>query len=509
MGSQGLIIRRKDVANVLAALATRPFLIVSGPSGTGKTQLVRRLAAAVSERGMAWVKDGFHRFVTHGVGGELPGGGHLFSPAGSPEHVTVGDVGTLSAEEQRTLDERRVAFLPVRPDWNDSKKIWGHYSPLSGRFHPTDALAVLLNAYRDYLHNLDQAARHFILLDEMNLARVEYYLSDLLSLMEAGCRVDREDPELVHLGEMARIHPLEACLTSLGFRGVAAAPPPQPQPFTQPTERSSWGSSTFGEPQPERQQQNRVSNARPQSEDQLVPLWELEEDRWLYEPLVKAQRVVRRQPGVGAKATPTREGRPPRRTTLQQLFPIPPRITFPPNLTIVGTVNVDETTFSFAPKVLDRAFVVDLSNVDHAAVFGQDPRFEAIREVVEAIHAILEPWDLQIGYRVISEMMDFIDADQARDRDEVLDDLIRSKILPRVAGSEERVTYPVARLLELCLVGPGRTLGLDHLELLRAATKAQHLAELTTGREPRFPESAKKLLTMARRLMETGFTSYF
>ena len=56
-GKQDLLVMRfKDVEGVLAALAARPFLIVSGLSGTGKTQLVRRLAESISSRGIDWTR---------------------------------------------------------------------------------------------------------------------------------------------------------------------------------------------------------------------------------------------------------------------------------------------------------------------------------------------------------------------------------------------------------------------------------------------------------------------
>ncbi len=44
---------------------------------------------------------------------------------------------------------------------------------------------------------------------------------------------------------------------------------------------------------------------------------------------------------------------------------MPPReLKLPPNLYIIGTVNMDETTHAFSPKVLDRAFTIELSDVD-------------------------------------------------------------------------------------------------------------------------------------------------
>src|SRR5699024_5118509 len=44
--------------------------------------------------------------------------------------------------------------------------------------------------------------------------------------------------------------------------------------------------------------------------------------------------------------------------------PPPHEIKLPPNLYIIGTVNMDETTHAFSPKVLDRAFTIELTEVD-------------------------------------------------------------------------------------------------------------------------------------------------
>lgn len=488
--------RRADVASVLGALAARPFLIVAGLSGTGKTQLVRRLAVAISERGLAWTRQALRDCEAQGCGGLLESEGHLFSGVpGKPEYVTVAALSAIVRNHDTTLDQRRVAFQPVRPDWNDSKRIWGNYNPLSGRFHPTDALIVLLNAFRSYLWQPVDPDLYFLILDEMNLARVEYYLSDLLSLMEAGCQVDPEDPALVHLGEMARVHPLETCITSLGFRGVAQVPPPGPS-----NNGLDEGGGGAARPEPNR--------APPTSEAQLVPLWELEEERWLYEPLVKASPTVRRPPeALNRRPEPQRPGYR-RRSTLEQLFPIPPRIGFPPNLVIIGTVNVDETTHGFSPKVLDRSFVADLTHVDHDAVFGDDPGYARLRPLVQGLHAILEPWELQVGYRSVAEMLDYVEASAERPQQQLEDELLRSKILPRMAGSEERVATPLAELLALCLWGPGHTRPVPSLATLAATRRPEAL--LAAGDPPPlYPEAARKLLAMARRLVETGFATFF
>jgi hypothetical protein len=504
--------RLADVETVLAALATRPFLLLCGLSGTGKTQLVRRLAEAVSEQGVAWTRQALQDCLATGQGGAIPGG-HLFSILpGQAEHVAVADLLDIQTRHERSLADRRVAFQPVRPDWDDAKKIWGYYNPLTGRFHPTDVLVVLLNAYRAYLLDPERAALHFVVLDEMNLARVEYYLSDVLSLMEAGCRVDPADPELVHLGELARVHPLESCVTSLGSRGLAAPPalrPPEPGGEGAYAASGGWsnGQAAGGRPGAAAPLPPRAT-----TEDQLVPLWELEDDQWLYEPLVRALKVVRRPPPTAADEL-FGSSAPARRSTVRQVFPIPPRVAFPPNLIVVGTVNVDETTHGFAPKVLDRAFVVELTRVDHEAAFGDHPLWPVLSPLLTRLHGILEPWELQVGYRVVGEMLDYLELSPGRPRRQVEDDLLRAKILTRLSGSEERLAAPLRELLQLCLDGPDPATRPGDRPLPPLAGLCQvRLVEdlLPPGQEAAcYPEAARKLLSMIRRLGETGFTSFF
>jgi len=301
----------------------------------------------------------------------------------------------------------------------------------------------------------------------------------------------------VYLGELARVHPLEGCLTSLGRRGVVAAQPTPGSPAAgEDSHPDGAGGSRAGAP----------PRGATTSDAQLIPLWELEGDRWYYEPLVKVAEWVdlpasqpRARQGSGRR----------RRTPLEQLFPIPPRIAFPPNLVVVGTVNVDETTHGFAPKVLDRGFVVDLSHVDHDAVFGQDPRYARLRPLVQAVHAVLKPWDLQVGYRVVAEMLDYLGFPHTRSDSQVEDELLRSKILPRLSGSEERVARPLLELLRLTLHGANAHAQEAELDLAAVASAARVADLLPAPAAPRYPESAHKLLGMARRMVETGFASFF
>ncbi|MCW3102344.1 MAG: hypothetical protein JWO09_784 [Bacteroidetes bacterium] len=123
MASCGFQYREEEIANFYLALKTKPFVILAGISGTGKTQLPRKFAAAVG------------------------------------------------------MDESQVIQVPVRPDWTDGSDLLG-YTSLDGKFIPKD----LTIAIRKAKENPNKP--YFFILDEMNLARVEHYFSDFLSVIE-------------------------------------------------------------------------------------------------------------------------------------------------------------------------------------------------------------------------------------------------------------------------------------------------------------------------------------
>lgn len=127
-----------EVRRFHAALNFLPhkhFVILSGLSGTGKTQLALKYARAV-----------------HGL-------------------------------TSNTDDDPLIFECPVRPEWTDPTGLTGYFDVLTNRYVvPTFLEAVLVaTAHRE--------SPVFVILDEMNLARVEYYLSDVLSCMETQGRL--------------------------------------------------------------------------------------------------------------------------------------------------------------------------------------------------------------------------------------------------------------------------------------------------------------------------------
>lgn len=129
IASVGFQYQYEEIANFYLALKAKPFVILAGISGTGKTQLPRKFAEAIG------------------------------------------------------MSKEQVIQVPVRPDWTDGSDLLG-YTGLDGQFKPKDLTLAIQRAYK----NPDKP--YFFILDEMNLARVEHYFSDFLSVIETREKKD-------------------------------------------------------------------------------------------------------------------------------------------------------------------------------------------------------------------------------------------------------------------------------------------------------------------------------
>ncbi|AGC42120.1 hypothetical protein MYSTI_00771 [Myxococcus stipitatus DSM 14675] len=136
---------------------------------------------------------------------------------------------------------------------------------------------------------------------------------------------------------------------------------------------------------------------------------------------------------------------------------VPHRLAWPRNLFIAGTVNMDETTFPFSDKVLDRAFTLEFWDVNLRAFFEarQVERQPALERTIESFHQALRPIRRHFGYRTAGELLSFVEAAGSEalpeERVRLLDQGIFSKVLPRLRGeSSPELRNAFTVLKKLC-----------------------------------------------------------
>lgn len=142
---------------------------------------------------------------------------------------------------------------------------------------------------------------------------------------------------------------------------------------------------------------------------------------------------------------------------------VPPSMKWPINLFIGGTVNMDETTYPFSDKVLDRAFTMEFWKVDLEQYFDLRAksngrvRFEDFESFLKDLNSILKDIRRHFGYRTAAEILDFLDmTGKFCDGDDdkfwnFADQAVFSKVLPRLRGMETpllRSTFD--RIRDLC-----------------------------------------------------------
>lgn len=132
---------KRRYSTLLSALRTKPFLLLAGISGTGKSQKVQELAYMSCPKELQDKK------------GTTPG---------------------------------NYCLIEVKPNWHDSTELLGYYSALSEKYMLTDFVRF---AYKALQH---EDVPFFLCLDEMNLAPVEQYFAEYLSVLETRKLVDGE-----------------------------------------------------------------------------------------------------------------------------------------------------------------------------------------------------------------------------------------------------------------------------------------------------------------------------
>lgn len=231
---------------------------------------------------------------------------------------------------------------------------------------------------------------------------------------------------------------------------------------------------------------------------------------------------------------------------------VPESVVFPRNLFVIGTINVDETTYMFSPKVLDRANVVEFTVSREAmrnyldgrrefdaegllgggAAFGPslvefagspahlsslpDQESAEVVDTLDRLFAILDAAGMQLGFRTMREIIRYVIASRKLAGDTsvlhgALDAQIAQRILPKLSGDLARLKPILIALLAFCVAAA-------HESLPEEATIAEN-AERLFGAQPealrrdfdiaasRFPIASDKIERMLARLNEYGFTT--
>ena len=360
---KGFNFKKSEIINFYLSLKTKPFIILAGISGTGKTQLPRLFAEAIG------------------------------------------------------MSKNQVIQIPVRPDWTDASDLIG-YTSLQGNFISKPLTEAIIKAKEDI------TKPHFFILDEMNLARVEHYFADFLSVIETRFRTKTNEVKTDFLLS-----------------------------------------------------KNQIKEAN---------------NAYLYDAIY-----------------------------------------WPENLYLIGTVNMDETTYPFSRKVLDRANSIEMNTVELDWIDKQKQKVDKLTdftnanlkseyigsvelttadkqqveealEMLKKINKILEIANLQFAYRVRDEIIFYVlyaKKEQLLKQEKAIDFQIMQKILPRVHGSSNRIQKVIISLLNLLTNEDVATLYPD-LEYLEKKKKS-------IIKKSNYPKSTEKLIFMLERFDEDRFTSFW
>lgn len=346
--------------NYLTALRTKPFMLLAGISGTGKSRIVRKLAQAT-------ITEELQR--------------------------ANGYTGEDFANDRWTLHSpANFELIQVKPNWHNSMDVIGYLSNIpSPHYVFTPFIEFIVKAWQH------PEVPFFLCLDEMNLAPVEEYFAEFLSAIE-----------------------------SRSFEGGEYMTDPIIKPF-----------NSFGKDVAKMMVNTLFPNFTAADKNSLLG------------------KIVDHLETKG--------------------------LTLPKNLMVIGTVNMDETTFSFSRKVLDRAMSVEMNEVNYDSFLNDttDDDLKAIvqafeenddadlnallvdrhieaREIIDElgddakfaidylkrINALLEGTPFKLGYRAANEALIYLQASQEfghTDRIAALDNFTLMKILSRIEGDETKL----------------------------------------------------------------------
>lgn len=465
--NQGFYYTEEQIYNFYVSLITKPFVILSGISGSGKSKII----------------DLFAEYM-----------GKSYNNTDNYE------------------------LIAVKPNWTDSRGIFGYHNLLNDIYQITPTLKLFLRALAN------PTKPYFLVLDEMNLAKVEYYFSDFLSLIESRrlsmVEVESEDFDTVRISLGGNITLSQAIILSAiqmnsdDFKSVSdyrdtpiaqwwlqnysTGNHPTAQFRTELNQGRGRGSTGPLKPDGTRlagraflaEQQGNSYKLKKEAEMDATTLTEFKK---LKSALIIEKSVIK-QEQISLHDFPH-----PLKTFENQdiysdfLFKdgeyyVPSKIDIPLNVFVIGTVNVDETTYMFSPKVLDRSNVIEFNDIDLFNAYGygsstntgnqipinksQDSFDMKISiatsdstkllkdtypdefEIIISAFEYLQPSNRQFGYRVFNEISSYIlnYCGTKASSDEIIDAIdlqMLQKIMPKINGTDDEIMELITNLLNL------------------------------------------------------------
>jgi 5-methylcytosine-specific restriction protein B len=216
---------------------------------------------------------------------------------------------------------------------------------------------------------------------------------------------------------------------------------------------------------------------------------------------------------------------------------IPQTINLPTNLFIIGTVNIDETTYMFSPKVLDRAntiefrltekdledFIASNTKLDMDLLKAQganmsesfmemvlqetDKNFETSKGDLILFFSELKKSGAEFGYRTASEIgrLMYMLKEIGESGDNLLDIAIMQKLLPKLHGSRNKLTKVLPVLGGFCLIDNSK-IKEDYLDKFVSNSLTE--VDLKTDTNIKYKISFEKICRMYKNAVENGFASY-
>lgn len=201
---------------------------------------------------------------------------------------------------------------------------------------------------------------------------------------------------------------------------------------------------------------------------------------------------------------------------------VPQSVELTKNLFLIGTINVDETTYMFSPKVLDRANVIEfkVDEKDMAKFLSSNPKVDIEKangnaapmaadfiriasekvefttianETLKSFFVQLKKVNAEFGYRSATEIGRFISlAKDSMSDDKAVDAAIVQKLLPKLHGSRKKIVPVLKELWTLC----GISIDMEEMEFLEVPKDAK------------YPLTADKIVRMYKCAIDNGFTSF-